>query len=242
MKEAVVQQSPKSGILRIVATPIGNLEDISLRALKTLAEADIVAAEDTRHSLRLLSRHGIHARLVSYHRHNEARRTAALIEDLKGGASVALITDAGMPGISDPGQRLLQACLAEGIPHEVIPGPSAVITALVGSGLPSERFFFGAFLPTKKGQRGKELSSALQRRETSVYFESPHRILSTLEILEELDPARLICLAREMTKKFEEFARGSVKEIRARFLERAPKGEFTLVIAGTDLPKWLHKG
>ena len=232
----------ESGTLYLVGTPIGNLADISQRAIDCLREADIIACEDTRHSGRLLQAHGIEARKVSLHQHNEASRGAQLIENLLAGESVAVISDAGMPLVSDPGARFLQRCLEAGIHHEVIPGPSAVLTALVGAGFPSERFFFGGFLPTKKGQRKRELEFALGADWTSVFFESPHRLLGTLEMLNELQSDRLICVARELTKKFEEFRRGSVIAVLEHYSARTVKGEICLVVSGRRLPKWMGAG
>jgi 16S rRNA (cytidine1402-2'-O)-methyltransferase len=218
-------------VLSVVPTPIGNRQDITLRAIGALRDADLVAAEDTRHSGMLLQHLGIKKPFVSLHQHNEAARTDELVEKLASGARVALITDAGMPGISDPGHRLVRACVARGIPLTVLPGPSAVVTALVGSGFPSDRFFFGGFLPVKSGRRAAEIALAAARPETSVYFESPHRIVRTLEALEAACPARPVCVARELTKTFEEFQRGTPAEVLAHFRRHPPKGEITLVIA-----------
>ncbi len=218
-------------MLSVVPTPIGNRQDITLRAIEVLRGADLVAAEDTRHSGMLLQHLGIKKPFVSLHQHNEAARTDELVEKLASGTRVALITDAGMPGISDPGHRLVRACVVRGIPLTVLPGPSAVVTALVGSGFPSDRFFFGGFLPVKSGRRSAEIALAAGRPETSVYFESPHRIVRTLEVLATCCPARPVCVARELTKTFEEFQRGSPAEVLAHFQCHPPKGEITLVIA-----------
>ncbi len=228
------------GHLSIVASPIGNLGDLSLRAIEVLRDADLIACEDTRHSSVLLRHHGISTRTVSLHEHNEAKRSQELVAKMLEGASVALISDAGLPAVSDPGQRLLQSCIASGIPHDVIPGPCAVVTALVGSGLPTHPFFFGGFLPVKKGKRAREIASALGREFTSVYFESPHRLIATLQTVAELDGARPITVAREMTKKFQEFRRGSGIEVAHPYLAQPPTGEITLVISGTDLPRWMR--
>lgn len=217
-------------MLSLVATPIGNLADISHRAVTTLQNADIIAAEDTRHSGNLLRHLEIRKPLVSYHAHNEARRTAELLVDLEAGRHVALITDAGMPGISDPGHRLLRQCIDKGIPYTIIPGPSAVPTALIGSGFNAERFFFGGFLPVKSGQRERELSAAAAREETSLFFESPHRILKTLEAASRLLPDRRVCVARELTKQFEEYRRGLPGELLAHYTAHPPKGEIVFVI------------
>ncbi|MEI6871824.1 MAG: 16S rRNA (cytidine(1402)-2'-O)-methyltransferase, partial [Verrucomicrobiota bacterium] len=204
-------------MLYLVATPIGNLGDISARALEVLRTVDVVAAEDTRHSGNLLRHFEIRARMVSYHAHNEAMRTAELIVDLQSGRSVAVITDAGLPAISDPGHRLLRACIAQKLPYTVIPGASAVLTALVGSGFSTERFFFGGFLPVKSGGREREITQAGERSETTVFFESPHRILKTLEACSRLLPGRQICVARELTKQFEEYRRGLPGELLAHY-------------------------
>jgi 16S rRNA (cytidine1402-2'-O)-methyltransferase len=220
-------------VLHLVATPIGNLGDITLRAIEVLKSADVIAAEDTRHSSHLLQHLEIRKPLVSYHQHNEARRTAELIERLKEGANVAVITDAGMPGLSDPGHRLLRACIDNSVPYSIIPGPSAVLTALIGSGLDAARFFFGGFLPVKRGQRERELAQALDRTETALFFESPHRLLKSLAAIEKLDPNRRICVARELTKQFEEFRPGTPAELLAHYTAHPPKGEITLVIAGS---------
>lgn len=217
-------------MLYIVATPIGNLGDITLRALEALHSADIVAAEDTRHSGNLLRHFEIRKPLVSYHQHNEARRTAELIERLAEGATIALITDAGMPGVSDPGRRLLSACIARGLPYTVIPGPSAVVTALVGSGFPAEQFFYGGFLPVKSGQRERQVRAAAERAETSVFFESPHRLVKTLALFAELFPERPLCVARELTKQFEEYRIGCGPELLAHYTAHPPKGEITLLV------------
>lgn len=217
-------------MLYIVATPIGNLADITLRALDVLRSVDLIAAEDTRHSLILLRHHGIEKPLISYHEHNEARRTAELLLQLQAGKTVALITDAGMPGVSDPGHRLLRACIQESIAYTILPGASAVLTALIGSGFPAERFFYAGFLPNKSGGRLREVLAAGQRAETTVFFESPHRLLKTLEVFRENFPDRKLCVARELTKRFEEFRIGNGAELAAHYLAHPPKGEIVLVV------------
>lgn len=219
-------------MLSLVATPIGNLGDITLRALETLKAADVIACEDTRHSLRLLQHYSISKPLVSYHEHNEARRTAELIEQIAAGKHIAVISDAGLPGISDPGHRLLRACQERGLPYTIIPGPSAVLTALVGSGFDAEPFFYGGFLPVKSGGREREVAAAGEREATSVFFESPHRLVKTLEAASRLIPDRMICVARELTKTFEEFRRGTASELLAHYTAHPPKGEIVLVIRG----------
>lgn len=221
-------------MLTVVPTPIGNLQDITLRALQTLRDTDLIAAEDTRRSAILLLHHNIKKPMVSLHEHNEETRTADLVEVIAGGKSVVLITDAGMPGISDPGFRLIRACRERGLAVDVLPGPSAVITALVGSGLPTNAFYFGGFVPVKSGRRRAELERAVSRPETSVYFESPHRLLKTLQVLAEVAPEANVCVARELTKRFEEYRRGSPAELCAHYESRAPKGEITLVISSVS--------
>ena len=221
-------------MLYVVATPIGNLDDISLRALKVLKFADVIAAEDTRHSGNLLRHFGIQKPLVSYHEHNEAMRTAELVERLAAAENVALITDAGTPGLSDPGARLLRKCIERGLPYTVVPGPSSILTALVGSGFSLERFCFRGFLPVKSGQRERELRSAAEREETSVYFESPYRLTKSLAVCAIIMPDRLLCVARELTKKFEEFRRGTAAQLLSHYESKSPKGEITLVIAGEN--------
>jgi 16S rRNA (cytidine1402-2'-O)-methyltransferase len=225
--------------LHLVATPIGNLRDITLRALDTLGAADLVACEDTRHSGMLLKHHGIRARLVSLNEHNEALRIPQLLEHMRQGGSVALISDAGMPTVSDPGQRLVAATVVAGLHVEGIPGASAVLTALSASGLPTTPFYFGGFLPHKKGARTTELTVALQRDCTSVFFESPYRLVDTLAILTEAAPLHRVVIARELTKKFEEFRRGPANILLTHFQTKPPKGEITLLIAPVDPPKWL---
>ncbi|MCB1278279.1 MAG: 16S rRNA (cytidine(1402)-2'-O)-methyltransferase [Prosthecobacter sp.] len=237
--EPVVATGRLRAGLHLVATPIGNMRDITQRALDTLRVADLVACEDTRHSGILLKHHDIRARLVSLNEHNEAQRIPQLIDHMRQGGSVALISDAGMPTVSDPGQRLVGAVVGAGLHVEGIPGPSAVITALAASGLPTTPFFFGGFLPHKKGARTTELTAALQRDCTSIFFESPYRLVDTLAILAELEPGRRIVVARELTKKFEEFKRGPASILLSWFQTKAPKGEITLLIAPVDPPKWL---
>jgi 16S rRNA (cytidine1402-2'-O)-methyltransferase len=217
-------------MLYLVATPIGNLGDITLRALEVLKGADLIAAEDTRHSGNLLRHFGIGKPLVSYHEHNEARRTEELLEQLRGGKNIAVITDAGMPGISDPGHRLLRACIEHGIAYTIIPGASAVLTALVGSGFDAERFYYGGFLPPKSGGREREILAAGTRAETSVFFESPHRLLKSLEVFNARLPARTLCVARELTKQFEEFRIGAPGELLSHFTAHPPKGEIVLLV------------
>ena len=219
-------------MLHLVATPIGNLGDITLRALDVLKSVDVIAAEDTRHTGNLLRHYSIQKPLVSYHEHNEAMRTAELLEQLKAGRNIAIITDAGMPGISDPGHRLLRACIENNLPYTVLPGPSSVLTALIGSGFPAEQFFFSGFLPVKSGQREREVLVAGQRAETTIFFESPYRLLKTLEVFRAHFPARMLCVARELTKQFEEFRVGLPEELAGHYTAHPPKGEIVLLVRG----------
>ena len=220
-------------MLYVVATPIGNLSDITLRALEILKGVDLVAAEDTRHSGILLKHYHIDKPLISFHEHNEAMRTAQLVERLAAGERIALITDAGTPGLSDPGARLIRECIKRGLDFTIIPGPSAILTALVGSGFSAEKFYFGGFLPIKSGQRERELRAASAREETSIYFESPYRLTKTLKASVGFLQDRQLCVARELTKKFEEFRRGTAAELLAHYEARRPKGEIVLLISGT---------
>ena len=219
-------------MLYVVATPIGNLSDITLRALEVLKDVDLVAAEDTRHSGILLKHYQINKPLISFHEHNEAMRTAQLAERLRAGEKIALITDAGTPGLSDPGARLIRECIKRGLDFTIIPGPSSILTALVGSGFSAEKFFFGGFLPVKSGQRERELRAAAAREETSIHFESPYRLTKTLKASIDIMPDRQLCVARELTKKFEEFRRGTAAELLAHYEARPPKGEIVLLISG----------
>lgn len=182
----------------------------------------------------LLQHLGIKKPFVSLHEHNEAARSAGLVDRMAAGARVALITDAGMPGISDPGHRLIRSCIERGIPLTVLPGPSAVLTALVGSGFPADRFYYGGFLPVKSGRRAAEIARAAARPETSIYFESPHRIVRTLEALKEFCPERQVCVARELTKAFEDYQRGTPDVLLGHFEKHPPKGEITLLVAAVD--------
>ncbi len=222
------------GKLYVVGTPIGNMEDITLRALRILKDADLVAAEDTRHSVHLLTHFDIRKPLVSYHQFNEAKRVAEFRELFAQGKNIALISDAGMPGISDPGERLIRACVEEGVVVEVIPGPSAVLQALVGAGFPMVPFHFGGFLPVKSGGRQRELAAAGQRPCTSVYFESPHRLVRALEDAAAVVPDRELCVARELTKKFEELRRAKPADLALHYTAHPPRGEICLVVQGAD--------
>lgn len=221
------------GRIVLVPTPIGNLGDITLRAIEVLKSADRIACEDTRRSGILLAHHGISGKpLVSLHEHNESRKSPGLVAAAKAGEVIAFISDAGMPGVSDPGYRLVQACLDADVPFEVLPGPSAVLTALIGSGLPCHAFRFGGFLSVKPGKRRSTMQAALESGETGIFFESPHRILSTLEILTEIAPEAKICVARELTKRFETYHRGTAAELLDWFKSHGTKGEMVILMNG----------
>jgi 16S rRNA (cytidine1402-2'-O)-methyltransferase len=215
------------GRLLVCPTPIGNLEDVTLRVLDALRDADVVACEDTRHTRVLLDRHGIRTPLLSLHEHNERARAAEIVRRIASGELVALVSDAGTPLVSDPGFALVRACLAEGLAVEVLPGPSAVVTALVASGLPAERFSFAGFLPRKRKELEELLADATQ---TLVAFESPRRLAGTLALLAERDPDRPAAVCRELTKLHEEVRRGTVAELAAHYDERPPRGEVVLVL------------
>jgi 16S rRNA (cytidine1402-2'-O)-methyltransferase len=216
-----------SGRLVVCPTPIGNLEDVTLRVLAALREADVVACEDTRRTRVLLDRYGVKARLVSYHEHNERTRAGALVDRMLAGETVALVSDAGMPLVSDPGYVLVRACVAAGLPVEVLPGPSAAITALVASGLPADEWHFHGFLPRKKGELRRVLS---EPGGTLVAFESPRRVPGTLALLAAVDPDRPVAVCRELTKAHEEVVRGSASELAERYSESPPRGEVVLVL------------
>lgn len=215
--------------LSILPTPIGNLGDLSHRVEEVLRACDIVVAEDTRRAEQLLHHLEIRKPLVSFHEHNERERLPRLLGELHSGKRVALVTDAGTPSISDPGYRLVSACIEEKIAYTVLPGPSAVTTALVGSGLPPVPFYFGGFLPTSGSKRRGELKAAGERGVTFIYFESPHRLIKTLEDLVKLLPESRLCVARELSKKFEEYVHGTPQEVLTHFQERQVRGEITLV-------------
>jgi len=219
-----------SGRLVICPTPIGNLEDVTLRVLSALREADLVACEDTRRTRTLLDRYGVSAKLLSYHEHNEEKRAAELVERMREGATVALVSDAGMPLVSDPGYVLVRSCVAAGLPVEVLPGPSAPLAALVASALPSDRWRFAGFLPRKKGELRRALS---EPGGTLVAFEAPGRVPATLAVLADVDPDRQVAVCRELTKVHEEVVRGTAAELAKRYAGKPPKGEVVLVIAPT---------
>jgi 16S rRNA (cytidine1402-2'-O)-methyltransferase len=219
--------------LAVCATPIGNLGDVTLRVLAELAAVELVLCEDTRHTRLLLDRHGIKARLLSLHEHNEAERTAELVPRLVAGARFALVSDAGMPGISDPGARLVLAALDAGVPVTVLPGPSAVETALVASGLAAERYTFVGFLPRRTGELAAFLEELARVERPVIAFESPRRLPATLRALAAAAPERRVAVCRELTKRFEEVVRGTAAEMAAAFAE-PPKGEITLVIGAAS--------
>jgi 16S rRNA (cytidine1402-2'-O)-methyltransferase len=227
-----------SGRLVVCPTPIGNLEDITLRVLSALRDADVVACEDTRRTGVLLERYGVSASLVPYHEHNERERTADLVERMRGGATVALVSDAGMPLVSDPGYVLVQGCVAAGLEVEVLPGPSAALAALVASALPADVWRFVGFLPRKRGA----LVEVLGGRETLVAFESPKRVAASLAVLAELDPSRPVAVCRELTKLHEEVVRGTAAELAARYTAAEPRGEVVLVVGGAPERSGLDPG
>jgi len=223
-----------NGKLSLVATPIGNLEDITLRALRTLKDADVIFAEDTRHTAHLLARHQLRKPLQSYHEHNEARQDRKITAHVIRGERVALVSDAGTPGISDPGFRVVRACLKEGLTVEVVPGPCALIAALTASGLPTHEFHFAGFPPSKPGACEHRLRELNGVPGTLVFYESPHRVVRTLGMIASIFPRREVVVAREITKKFEEFRKGFAAELAAHFQKNRPRGEFVLLVAGAD--------
>ena len=220
------------GTLYLVATPIGNLEDITLRALRTLKECDVVAAEDTRRTGQLLKHFGISKPLLSYFQFNEARRSEEIIERLRRSEKVALVTDAGSPGISDPGERVVKASIAAGLRVEAVPGPCALVAALTASGLSTEEFHFIGFLPHKQGRRRRELERLKSIGGTLVLYESPYRVRKLLLELQELFAGRQVVLARELTKRFEEYLRGTAAQLLEVLKSRSLKGEFVVLVAG----------
>jgi 16S rRNA (cytidine1402-2'-O)-methyltransferase len=220
------------GVLCLVATPIGNLEDITLRALRTLKECDVVAAEDTRRTGQLLKHFGMAKPLLSCFQFNEAKRSEEIMERLRRGQKIALVTDAGSPGISDPGERVVKAAIAEGFRVEPVPGACALVAALTASSLPTSEFHFIGFLPHKSGQRRKKLTALKDFEGTLVLYESPYRIERLLVELSEVFPERLVVLARELTKKFEEFLRGTPAKLLELVRKRPLKGEFVVLVAG----------
>jgi len=225
--------SPR-GILYVVGTPIGNLEDITLRALRVLREVDLIAAEDTRVTRKLLARYDIHVPITSYHENSPPSKLESLVKRLREGASVAVVSDAGMPGISDPGADLIAACLERGISVIAVPGPTALMTALVMSGLPTDRFAFEGFLPAQQGARRKALESLRDRDETLLFYEAPHRLVNTLGDTREILGDRRAVAARELTKVHEEIVRGALSDLAAHFGQHKPRGEVTLIVEGSS--------
>lgn len=221
------------GVLYLVATPIGNLEDITLRALRVLREVDWIAAEDTRRTSILLREHGIARPLISYHAHSEHRKTAMLVTRLGSGENGALVTDAGTPGVSDPGFLLAREARSAGVAVRVLPGASSVLAALLSSGLPCEKFTFLGYAPPRAAARKRFLELALGREETVIVFESPHRLRACLSDLAGIDPDRPVAICRELTKRFEEVLRGNARDLAQELQDRPRKGEITIAIAGT---------
>src|SRR5258708_1161446 len=231
MQSSGSASASKAGTLYLVGTPIGNLEDITLRAIRTLKDVDLVACEDTRHTQGLLDHYQIETRTISYHEHNELTRAPELIIRLEAGDDIALVSDAGMPGISDPGHRLINLCIRHGFEVVPIPGASAFLAALVASGLPAHPFRFGGFLPAKRTQRRKELEALKDAQKTLVFYEAPHRIVDSLGDVVELLGNRIVVVAREVTKLHEEFLRGRCLEVLAELRRRDKvKGELTLIV------------
>ena len=223
------------GTLYVVATPIGNLEDITHRAVRVLREADLIACEDTRHTAKLLAHYGIEKPTVSYHEHNEAARAEELAAKLEQGLSIAQVSDAGMPGISDPGYRVIRLAIERGVRVVPVPGPSALVTALAASGLPTDSFQFLGFLPARSGERRTLLESLLEARQTTLVYEAPHRLVETMQdIVEILGAERPVVLARELTKVHEEFVRGTAADVLKALQQREVKGEITLMIGKSE--------
>jgi len=230
----------KTGTLYLVATPIGNLEDITLRALRVLKEADIIAAEDTRQTLKLLNHYEIRNTLVSYFEHNRIERGEYLVNQLLEGKNVALVSDAGTPGISDPGEDLVRLAVSKGIPVTMVPGPAAVIAGVVLAGLPAGRFAFEGFLPMNKRARRERLESFRRETRTLVFYEAPHKLIYTLRDLRDVLGNRKAVIARELTKKFEEVWRTTLDEAVTRYENEAPRGEFVIILEGAD-ERELHE-
>jgi 16S rRNA (cytidine1402-2'-O)-methyltransferase len=227
-------KTSETGRLYVVATPIGNLEDITLRALRILKEVDLIVCEDTRHTMKLLSHFDFSKRLVSYHEHNEITRAPEIVIELEEGAQVALVTDAGTPTVSDPGYRLVSLCVRHGIPVVPVPGASAFVAALTASGMPADEFIFAGFLPPRQTARRKALRALAEEPRTLVFYEAPHRVTDTLEDALEILGNRPAVLAREITKAFEEFQRGHIENLLDGARKRPPRGEITLLIGQAD--------
>jgi len=221
-----------AGTLYLVGTPIGNLKDLSIRALETLQNVDLIAAEDTRHTQKLLNHYAIHKPVTSYFEHNKSSKGPWLLERLSAGENIALVSDAGMPGISDPGEDLVKACLQKKIPMTVIPGPSAILTALVASGLDCKGFVFAGFFPRLKKEQKKIFSQLKEEKKTIIFYESPYRLQKTLAEIKEAWGERHCCVARELTKIYEEYIRGTLSEVLVYWEQHRPKGEMTLLIEG----------
>ncbi len=222
--------APGGGCLYIVGTPIGNLEDITLRALRILKEVDVIACEDTRHTQKLLNHYNIAKTLVSYHEHNEMTRSPELLIQLEQGAKVALVSDAGMPLVSDPGYRLVTLCVRHKIPIVPIPGPSAMLAALAAAGLPNEEFLFVGFLPQRSGERRRMLEHLRIEERTMIFYEAPHRVAESIADAQEILGDRAACIAREVTKLHEEFLRGKLSQLAESLAERPARGEITLIV------------
>jgi len=233
-RKASLKSDASKGCLYVVATPIGNLEDITMRALRVLKEADVIACEDTRQTLKLLSHFDISKRLVSYHEHNELTRAAEIVIELEQGAKVALVSDAGTPAISDPGHRLVSLCLRHGIRVVPLPGASAFVAALAASGMPIDQFVFAGFLPSRPTERRKALRMLSADTRTLALYEAPHRLLDTLEDALEILGNRPAVIAREVTKVYEEFQRGHIEDLIATVRKSPPRGEITLLIGPSD--------
>lgn len=225
------------GTLYLCATPIGNLGDITLRVIELLKECDLIAAEDTRNTLKLLNHFNIDTPMTSYHEHNKFSKGPVLLEKLKEGKNIALVTDAGMPGISDPGEDMARLCRQEGIPVTVAPGASAVVTALVLSGMPARRFIFEGFLPTDKKEKAEVLARLEKETRTTVFYEAPHRLTDTLKELLKSAGNRDAACVREITKKYEEVKKDSLENLLAFYGENPPKGEFVVIVGGADAEK-----
>ena len=225
------------GTLYVCATPIGNLGDITLRVLDTLREVDLIAAEDTRHSRKLLQHYQITTHMTSYHEHNEKKKSVELVEKLKCGQSIALISDAGLPGISDPGCEVIRLCYEESIPVDVLPGPNAALTALVLSGMPTEHFSFHGFLPATTGARKKSLETFTNLTQTQIFYEAPHRLVATLQGIAECFGDRKVAVVRELTKLHQQVHKGTALELKDAFQLKAPRGECCIVVAPYILVK-----
>ncbi|MBD8087493.1 16S rRNA (cytidine(1402)-2'-O)-methyltransferase [Limosilactobacillus sp. c11Ua_112_M] len=237
MQQVSSFQNQDSGTLYLVPTPIGNLDDMTFRAVKVLTEADLIAAEDTRHTQQLLNHFDIHTPEISFHEHNTEQRIPELIGKLKAGITIAQCSDAGMPSISDPGKELVAAAVKEGIPVVPLPGANAGLTALIASGLVPQPFYFYGFLERKHQQQVQELEQLRNRSETMIFYEAPHRLKKTLKVMAEVfGDDRQAVLARELTKRYEEFSRGSLAEIIAFYDEHQPRGEYVVLVAGNPHP------